>query len=65
MLKLNIVSETDIYKFIEKGMRGGTSYTTKKNIMKYYDKKQSSKCIVNESANNGCMDEQCLKIFCC
>ena len=36
-----------------------------KNIMKYYDKKQSSKCIVNESANNGCMDEQCLKIFCC
>ena len=57
-VKLDLLSDVDMYRFIEKGMRGGVSYIAhrhaKANIeyMKDYDPDQPSSYIMYYDANN-------------
>ena len=57
-IELDLVSDTDMQLFIEKGMRGGISYIAKRHCkannkyMKCYDSSEKSKCITYLDANN-------------
>ena len=57
-VKFKHISDIDIYFFVEKGMRGGISYITKKNskannkYMKLYDDSKPSKYITYLDSNN-------------
>ena len=46
-IKLELISDIDMHLFIEKGMRGGISYTSKR-----YSKFDEYKCIIYWDANN-------------
>ena len=56
--ELGLISDIDMYLFIEEGMRGGISYITRRFIkasnkyMKCYDSSKESKFIVYLDANN-------------
>ena len=56
--KLELMSDVDMFQFIEKGMRGGISYIANRygkannKYMKEYDEKASSKYIMYLDANN-------------
>ena len=56
--KLELMSDVDMFQFIEKGMRGGISYIANRygkannKYMKEYDEKESSKYIMYLDANN-------------
>ena len=55
---LEVISDADIYLFLEKGMRDGVSYNSKRyrqannKYLKSYDPKQDSKHIIYLDANN-------------
>ena len=55
---LEVISDADIYLFLEKGMRGGVSYNSKRysqannKYLKSNDPKQESKHIIYLDANN-------------
>ena len=57
-IKLDLISDIDIHLFIEKGMRGGISYISKRyskvnnKYMKCYDSSEESKFIMHLDANN-------------
>ena len=57
-IKLDLISEIDMYLFIEKGMRGGISYIAKRHsksnnkYMECYDSNKESKYITYLDANN-------------
>ena len=57
-IKLKLITDIDIYQFIEKGMRGGISYIANRHAkannkyIKTYDKKEPSKYIMYLDANN-------------
>jgi len=58
-IKLQVMSDIDMFQFIEKGMRGGTSYNANRfgqvnnKYMKPYDKTKPSKYIITYlDANN-------------
>ena len=57
-IKLDLISDIDMHLFVEKGMRGGFSYTTKRHnkannkYMEYYDSGKESKYITYLDANN-------------
>ena len=57
-IELELISENDMYLFVEKEIRGGISYITKRfskannKYMKYYDDKNTSKFIIYLYANN-------------
>ena len=57
-IKLELISNIDMYFFVEKGMRGGISYIAKRfskannKYMKFYDDSKPSKYIVHLDANN-------------
>ena len=57
-IKLELISDTDMYLFLEKGMRGGFFYIAKRfsktnnKYMKSYDDKKPSKYITYSHANN-------------
>ena len=57
-IKLKLLTNIDMFQFIEKGMRGGVSYIANRygkannKYMKSYDKKTSSKYITYLDANN-------------
>ena len=57
-VKLELTTDINIYKIIEKGIRGGINYTaqryikTKNRYMKSYDKDKSSKYIIYLDASN-------------
>ena len=57
-IKLELMADIDMYQFIEKGMRGGTSYIANRygkannRHMKEYDEKAPSKYIMYLDANN-------------
>ena len=57
-IKLEKISDIDMYLFIKKGLRGGISYTAKKyakaksKYMKEYDPKKPSKYILYLNMNN-------------
>ena len=59
-LELALISDIDMYFFIEKEIRGGISYITKKHskatnkYMKCYDEYKESKLIMYLDANNLC-----------
>ena len=56
--KLELISDTVMHLFIEKGMRGGISYIAKRfdktnnTYMKSYNDKKPSKCIMHWDTNN-------------
>ena len=57
-VKLELMTDIDMFQFIKKGMRGGVSYITNQygnannNYMKEYDEKAPSKYIMYLDANN-------------
>ena len=57
-VKLDLMSDVDMYQFIEKGMRGGTSYiahiygSANNKYMQNHDKSKPSKYIMYMDANN-------------
>ena len=57
-MELDLISYIDMHLFIEKGMRGGISYISKRHskashkYMKGYDSSEESKCITYLNANN-------------
>ena len=57
-IKLDLISDTDMHLFIEKGMRGGISYVSKRcskannRYMKCYDSSDESNLIMYLDANN-------------
>ena len=57
-IKLELITDIDMFQFIEKGMRGGVSYITNRygkvnsKYMKKYDEKVPSKYIKYLDANN-------------
>ena len=57
-VKLQLISDADMYLFIEKCIRGRVSYISKtyskvnNKYLKYYDPKQESKHIIYLDANN-------------
>ena len=57
-IELDLISDIDMHLFIEKGMRGGISYISKRyskennKYMKYYDSSEESKFIMYFDANN-------------
>ena len=57
-IKLELMTDIDIFQFIKKGMRGGVSYITNRygntnnKYMKEYDQKAPSKYIMYLNANN-------------
>ena len=57
-IKLELISDIDKYYFVEKGLRGGISYLSKKfseannKFMKNYDPTKESKYIIDPDANN-------------
>ena len=57
-IKLELMTDVDIFQFIEKGMRGGVSYIANRygvannRYMKEYDEKAPSKYITYLDANN-------------
>ena len=69
-IELELISDTDMCLFVEKGMRGGTSYITKRyskannKYMQSYDYKKAKKYITCLDANNlyGCSMSQCLPV---
>ena len=56
--ELVFISNTGMYLFLEKGMRGGVSYISKRynkannKYLKSYDSKQESKYIIQLDPNN-------------
>ena len=59
-IKLDLISNIDMHLFIEKGMRGGISYSSKRynqannKYMEYYGSSEESKFIMYLDANNLC-----------
>ena len=59
-IELDLISDIDMYLFIETGMRGGISYIAKRHNKKNnkyvecYDNGKESKCITHLDANNLC-----------
>ena len=57
-IRLNLISDVDMYQFVEKGMRGGVSYIANRygeannKYMKEYDEKAPEKYIMYLDANN-------------
>ena len=57
-IELKLISDTDMYLFVEKGMRGGISYIAKRfskannKYIKSYDDDKRSKYITYLDANN-------------
>ena len=57
-IKLELLTDIDMFQFIEKGMHGGISYITSRygkannKCMGSYDRKAPSKCITYLNANN-------------
>ena len=57
-IKLELINDVDMYQFVEKGMRGGISYTANRygsannKYMKNFDKQNESKYIMYLDANN-------------
>ena len=57
-IKLDLISDTDMHLFIEKGVRGGISYISKRysnannKYMKCYDSSEESKFIMHLDADN-------------
>ena len=64
-IKLDLISDPDMYIFLEKGMRGGVSYISnrysKAKYLKSCDRKQESKHIIYLDTNN--LVIKCLNFF--